>query len=417
MTGQKRDKVKGPRLGYFIPEFPGQTHIFFWRERERLEALGADVRIVSTQPAPRKIASHPWSEEAKARTSYLLVGSRAQLVMHLLKAFLSFGSKAWMKVLRSILRSDENLLGKVRLLALSLFGARLALLAKHEGWDHLHVHSAANAANIALYANLLSGLPYSLTLHGPLSDYGKNQKEKWKHAAFGIVITQKLFGELRAELSEAVTPRLMIAPMGVNLAVFERKKAYSTWSAQDPARLYAVGRLNICKGHDHLIEAVSILKSRNIPVRLQIAGEDELGGEGYHKELDALIARFGVKDEVELLGAVSEKVVRDGLESSHLFTLASLHEPLGVAIMEAMALEMPVVVTGAGGVKELVDDGVDGKLVEPSDPKGLADAIESLLKNPALCEALAARSRQKIAEKFQDTRSAEVLLEGIRETR
>lgn len=402
------------KLGYFVPEFPGQTHIFFWREIERLESLGVEVRIVSTRTPPRKISSHRWSDEAKGRTSYLFASLNLPSVLDLVACALRFGSAAWGRVLESIAASEVGFKGKLHLAVTALFGCKLAVLAQKEGWTHLHVHSCANAANVALFARLVSGLPYSLTLHGPLSDYGPNQAEKWAHAAFGIVITQKLFGELREALGESVTEHLVIAPMGVNLSVFQRKIPYQVWDGQSPARLYAVGRLNVCKGHDHLIRAVGLLRDRGVPVLLQIAGEDESGGTGYHLELDALIRELKLDNEVKLLGAISEEAVRAGLESSHLFTLASLHEPLGVAIMEAMALEMPVVVTGAGGVKELVDDGKDGKLVQPADPEGLADAIEALLRDPERCRSLSAQSRIKIAEQFQDTRSAEVLVSSIK---
>ncbi len=72
---------------------------------------------------------------------------------------------------------------------------------------------------------------------------------------------------------------------------------------------------------------------------------------------------------------MSEDTVNESLEKAQVFVLASWHEPLGFAIMEAMAMEMPVVVTGSGEVKELVDDGIDGLLVEPQSPEQLADAI------------------------------------------
>ena len=72
---------------------------------------------------------------------------------------------------------------------------------------------------------------------------------------------------------------------------------------------------------------------------------------------------------------MSEDTVNESLEKAQVFVLASWHEPLGVTIMEAMAMEMSVVVTGSGGVKELVDDGIDGLLVEPQSPEQLADAI------------------------------------------
>lgn len=403
------------QLGYFVPEFPGQTHIFFWREIERLEALDAQVHIVSTRVPPRKITSHSWSDQAKARTIYLLEKGGVSLVWQLLFAAFHFGIAAWMRCLRSIGRSKLPLKGRIELLSLALFGARLSLIAKEKKWDHIHVHSCANAANIALFARLLSGLPYSVTLHGPLRDYGPNQLEKWSHASFGIVITQKLFAELRDALGVDATKNLYIAPMGVNLDVFARPTPYRGYEGKGPALVYCVGRLNPCKGHADLIEAVAKLKEQGLDVHLQIAGEDELGGSGYHLDLQQLVDRLQVQKEVTLLGAVSEQVIRDGLAKSHAFALASIGEPLGVAIMEAMAMEMPVVVTWGGGVKELVDDGKDGLLVPPENVEELTKALAKILTEPELAAQLGSASRKKIADHFQDSRSAELLLKSIRQ--
>lgn len=401
------------QLGYFVPEFPGQTHIFFWREIERLEALGAKVQIVSTRKPPQTIRSHSWSHEAQARTIYLLASLNLRLFFQLMLAALRFSPLAWGRCLRSIMKADVSFKGRVELVFLSFFGARLSVIAKEGAWDHLHVHSCAHAANIALFASILSGLPYSVTLHGPLSDYGPNQKQKWGGARFGIVITQKLFAALRAELGEDCTRHLYIAPMGVNLEVFRRTAPYKAYDGTGRALLYCVGRLNPCKGHADLIQAVALLKNRGMTIQLKIAGEDELGGSGYHQDLQRLIDHLKLGAEVELLGAVSEAVIREGLIRSHAFVLASLGEPLGVAIMEAMALEMPVVVTSGGGVKELVDDGKDGLLVEPENVAELAEALAKLLANPSLAQQLGSASRQKIADQFQDSRSAELLLKHV----
>ncbi|WP_258869595.1 hypothetical protein [Paracoccus thiocyanatus] len=60
------------KIGFFIPEFPGQTHIFLWRERQALAELGIDAEPVSTRPPPRAVASHSWAAEAQAQTRYLM---------------------------------------------------------------------------------------------------------------------------------------------------------------------------------------------------------------------------------------------------------------------------------------------------------------------------------------------------------
>ena len=110
---------------------------------------------------------------------------------------------------------------------------------------------------------------------------------------------------------------------------------------------------------------------------------------------------------------MSEDTVNESLEKAQVFVLASWHQPLGVAIMEAMAMEMPVVVTGSGGVKELVDDGIDGLLVEPQAPEQLGDAIAQVLQNPELALSLSQKSRKKIMAKFSHDRSAETLAQCL----
>src|SRR5262249_30234532 len=152
---------------------------------------------------------------------------------------------------------------------------------------------------------------------------------------------------------------LDIAPMGVDVSGFHRGIPYAPWEGGGPLSVFSCGRLNPCKGHADLIRAVQLVAGRGIDARLTIAGEDETGGDGYHRTLASLIEALGVGDRVQLLGAVSESRVRAELEQAHVFALASLAEPLGVAIMEAMAMSVPVVVTGAGGVPELVDRDVD----------------------------------------------------------
>jgi colanic acid/amylovoran biosynthesis glycosyltransferase len=300
-----------------------------------------------------------------------------------------------------------------RNLALALMGANLAALARQRGWKHLHTHSCADACLIAVFANRISGLSYSLTLHGPLHDYGTQQPLKWRHASFAVVITRKLMAEVHAQLGPYLPAALELAPMGVNLAVFQRQGGYRPWAGQGPARLVSCGRLNRVKGHQELIEAVRLLRDKGFDVQLRICGEDERGGDGFHRQLQAQIDEAGLGAAVRLLGAVSEQRVRDEIESAHLFALASHHEPLGVAIMEAMAMGLPVVTTNAGGVPELVDHERDGILVNPKEPAALAEAVERVLRDSALAVRLASAARAKIERSFHSGLSAQAIARYI----
>ena len=109
---------------------------------------------------------------------------------------------------------------------------------------------------------------------------------------------------------------------------------------------------------------------------------------------------------VVLLGAVTEQRVFEGLEAAHLFVLASHHEPLGVAIMEAMSCETPVIATNLGGVPELIDHGSDGYLISPKDPEVMAASIKYLAGNPSLAKQFSAAGRAKIEQRFNCNLSA-----------
>ena len=400
------------KIGYFVPEFPGQTHMFFWREVNALKEYDIEPDFVSSRLPPSKIISHVWSREAQQKTTYLfppthyLVGALTEL--------LRSGPLGWLSCLKAALTAKGVPFStKIRLLALAFPGSQLAYLARTRGWRHVHVHSCADSANIAMFAKLISGLPYSLTLHGSLEDYGPNQEQKWQAAQFAIVITKKLYEEVHQQLAGYLPSVVRIAPMGVDCNIFKRKTDYVPWDGTQPCRVFSCGRLNRCKGHADLISAVVLLKKKGLQVELKIAGEDELGGSGYHKELEKLIQQFDLEDSVHLLGAVSEEEVREALEQVHIFALASWHEPLGVAIMEAMAMAVPVVVSKGGGVEELVDNGVDGLLVAPKHPEAIAHAIEKILYNRQLALHMSGYSRRKIVEEFHHYKSAEVFAECL----
>jgi len=209
---------------------------------------------------------------------------------------------------------------------------------------------------------------------------------------------------------------IRVAPMGVDLSQIRRSAPWQPPAPGQALRIFSCGRLNAVKGHDRLIETVALLHARGIDAKLEIAGEDEQGGSGYRRELQALIDAKGLAESVTLLGAVSEDRVREGLENAHVFALASLNEGISVAIMEAMAMEMPVVVTDVGGNHELITSGRDAVLVPPERPDLMADAIADLLGDPAHALELAHASRARVAADFHHRRSAEAVALGLADT-
>lgn len=403
-------------IGYFIPEFPGQTHIFYWRERQILAELGIETSLVSTRCPPKAIASHVWANEAQQNTAYLVPFTIKDFLgtsIEVLKA----GPRAWLNCFAVIIKAkDMPLLQKLRLVAMISVAGKLIYLARTNGWSHVHVHSCADAANITMFASILSDITYSLTLHGPtLSGYGPNQEQKWKYASFALVVSEQLLNTVKAQLADFLPKQIAVAPMGVNLSKIKRHSQYIPWQADKPCRIFSCGRLNPVKGHNYLIHAIELLRQRGFDARLQIVGEDEQGGSGYHQELEKIIQNKSLTEYVELLGAVSEERIRQGLEEAHIFALASLNEGISVAVMEAMAMEMPVIVTDVGGMSELIDNGIDGILIPPEQPEKMADAIARVLEDKELTLSLCQKSLKKITEKFHHRKSAETLAQCLEE--
>jgi colanic acid/amylovoran biosynthesis glycosyltransferase len=125
--------------------------------------------------------------------------------------------------------NDTSFVQKLRLLVLIFIAAKLVRLARVEGWTHIHVHSCADAANVAMFASILGGLTYSLSLHGPtLEVYGPNQEQKWQHAAFALVISEKLFKAVKDQLANFLPSQVSVVPMGVNLDQIKRYSPYNS---------------------------------------------------------------------------------------------------------------------------------------------------------------------------------------------
>lgn len=322
------------------------------------------------------------------------------------------GPRAWAQLARGVAAGGPA--RWLRCIALALLGARLAEAARQHDFRHIHVHSSADAAFIAAFAAIFAPLTYSIVLHGSLSYFGPGQRFKWQGAAFGLIVSEHLRPQLSAVLQQACAPRIDVAPMGVDLDRFKRDTPYVPWVSEvGTLKLTSCGRLNPGKGHQDAIAAVALLHQQGMNATLRICGEDDDGGDGYRRVLEKKITELGLQDAVTLLGAVDESVVRQELASAHVFVLASHEEAIGVAYMEAMAMGLPVIGARVGGVPDLITDGLDGILIQPSHPSEIACAIEKIALEPAFAEQMAKRARATVEQRFGSERSAQAIIDRI----
>lgn len=162
--------------------------------------------------------------------------------------------------------------------------------------------------------------------------------------------------------------------------------------ARDPV-VISVGFLRRPKTMDVLIDAAARIAPRFPGLRVLIVGE---GAD--RPSYEALIERLGLVGTVELLGLRSD--VPDLLAASDVAVLSTDSEGSPLSVMEYMDAGLPVVATRVGGIPDLIDDGVEGLLVERRDPEGLASAIGRLLSDPAEASRMGERARERRRREF-----------------
>ena len=157
--------------------------------------------------------------------------------------------------------------------------------------------------------------------------------------------------------------------------------------------LGTVARLTPQKGLKYLIQAVSVLRSHFPDLLCVIVGEGEL-----RPDLESLVRQLGVEHHIHFCGL--RRDVAAILQGLDLFVLPSLFEGLPLSLLEAMAAGRPVVATRVAGSSEVIEDGVNGRLVPPKDADTLAQAIEALLTDQVLAQDLACRGQETIRDKY-----------------
>ncbi len=170
-----------------------------------------------------------------------------------------------------------------------------------------------------------------------------------------------------------------------------------------------IGRIDTWKGHDVFVRAVASLVPRIPRIKALIAGEvsDTARRAGFDVDLVRLVEELGVdvvfagfRDDVPRLMAASDVVVHSATEP----------EPFGRVIAEGMIAGRPVIATNAGGVPEIIDDGVSGLLVPCGDVSGLADAMAYLHDHPIEARSLAEEGRKRAIERFAPERFASEMM-------
>jgi glycosyltransferase involved in cell wall biosynthesis len=390
------------RIGYLVPEFPGQTHIFFWREICVLRKLGADISLLSTR-RPQTLSRHAFGPDAQAETRYLFPPHFHNALLYLARR-----PGLTLRMLLYILRLQEaSFKSRIRLLGLMICAAELLILARKENLEHIHGHSCANVAHLLALADQDGDLPYSLTLHGDLPVYGGDHRLKFARARFVACVTYALQSQV-ASVCSLDKQRLPVIRMGVDCEKFKPGPVREPQAGI--LRMITVARLAECKGHIYAIRALRQVLDQGLNATYTIVGDGE-----ERATLEKEIISLGLLSHVRMLGTAGEHEVLQQLYEADCFVLPSVGfgEAAPVSVMEAMACQLPVIASIIGGTPEMIQPDINGILVAQKDVAGLAQAILRIGADGQLRLALAKAARETAVTQFSAEHFATELHKAI----
>jgi glycosyltransferase involved in cell wall biosynthesis len=286
----------------------------------------------------------------------------------------------------------------------------LAGVLREAGVDHIHSPWADYCAWVALLASRLLDIPFSLQaraydLHRTSHLYWNAGPEVFANADFVITNSQYNRAYLAPRVRNGRADSLHQIYNGIDLTKFGLGKR--DWTLANPIRLLSVARLIEPKGLTYLIEACRRLAEAGHRLRCEIIGgpEPDLYPE-YPETLQKAIEQSGMEGSIILSGAQPFEYILDAHRKADVFVLPCVEAKDGHrditpnALIEAMAMSVPVVSTKMTAIPEIVEDGVSGVLVPPGDARALADAISTLIREPRLRQALGQNARRRIEERF-----------------
>lgn len=396
------------RLAVVVNSFPVVSETFIYNKVMGLRDAGLDVTVVAHSPRND-------SPLFAAR----LNGSPVDFVDYSLGArgrrSLAFAvGKTWLYNPRAAMRlrrQAQKLYGRTRRAARAWM---LALPLKLGEYDLIHFEysglavSYLDALPLLAPAKLVSSCRGTAELVTPLVKEGRAVKLGKVFARLDQVHCVSANMLKVAERYGLEPSKGFVNYPSIDSALIRRERPYAVKQA-GPFQLLSVGRLHWIKGLEYALLAVRQLVDEGYDVRYDIigAGPEE-------EKLRFAIHDLNLGGSVRLLGRQPQEEVRRALESADVYLLPSLSEGISNSALEAMAMELPVVVTAVGGMAEAIRDGLDGFLVRPWQAGEMSRKIRLLLDDGALRRKMGEGGRRRVEGDFNLQRQLRCFIDKYR---
>ncbi len=331
-------------------------------------------------------------------------GGGQQQVVHLCKGLAGKGHGVTLVCHREGLLRQRIHSPDVQVLTLPSFGEvdprgvfGLARIIRKNRFDLMHMHSS-RAHTMGVAAGTLTGFRPRVVTRRSNHSSRRDPFNRWKYGR-GIDKVVAISRAVQKSLIDSgfKTEDVDLVPSGIvppERVPGARESVFREFELAPETRLVAcVANLVEIKGHRTLIEAVRLLGPRWSGLRVLLAGDGPM-----RRELEARSRAAGVEKQILFAGFRTD--IDRLLSASHLAVCPSLIEGLGLSILDALSMELPVAASRTGGIPEIVEHGESGLLVPPEEPGPLAEAMEKLLTDPAESARLGRNGRQTVLEKF-----------------
>lgn len=357
------------KIAYITGLYARASDTFIRNEVLGLRANGHKVRTFSIR---REGAGHILDDEIRseqAQTTYVLEQSKLTLLLAPLWCLLTRPRSSLQALHLAWKTRHRGVKGTLLQLAYFVEAAFVAKQLLQDGTEILHNHIAESSASVAMLASAISGVPFSMTVHGPGIFFHPRHwalDEKIARSSFTACITDFCRSQCMLFSDPSQWHKLHIVRCTPGIAF----RTADVNTACNEARFLFVGRLCAEKGTRVLLDAFVKARMGGVEMKLTIVGDGPL-----REEVEQLVREHDLGRDVELLGWQSSERIQQELERCRAFVLPSFAEGLPVSIMEAFYMGRPVISTQIAGIPELVMNQETGWLVSPGSSDALADAL------------------------------------------
>jgi len=387
------------RIAYVVDQFPRGSHGFLLQEILELESRGIDVHIFSLRMPEGRVDD----------TACALARLRGPV--RYFSEMEGFGNSDGPSIDGAFHYTFAiDSLGQARMgRGLAANAARwVANQVESRDIEHIHAHGATVATDVAREAARLSGRGYSFTAYADGLYEDANEPtlcDKVLNARFAVTLSDCDRRRLIKIGGASAASKVHRIPISVSPDDYR----FSTAGRLDSDSILAIGPLVEKSGFTDLIEAVGILRDRGRVARLTILGDGE-----YEETLREQIERCRLAGRIQIVGGLSQGELGMLMQAHTALVLPWVaddcdREVLANVVLEAMAVGLVVLSTDVPGIRELIDDGMSGRVISPRDPLWLAGALETLFDSPELRGRMAARARSRVSRMFTASRNVSQL--------